>query len=899
MYRCHQEIISIPAYTEVKITPEQRRYFSGESRIQELKFDRRGTRLATRGYDGSVKVWDPTDGQRLFTIAESNSPAAAMAFSPSHDQLAVAYADNTLELWDAGTSARLFSFRLEGETACGLTWSRDGRRLAAIGRREVSVWDATSGDRLGVQSTTQDVISAWWAPDSQRFILQSRTEARLSDPNGKEELGVIRAPDEPGLSLFVDPLARRWVTIDSQGIATLWQDAEHGTRLSAIHGVHWDYTRRVFFSPDAKRFCTGGEGGTARVWDAATGTELFSIPVRVYQARFDPEGKRLATMGGDNTAHVWDLEAKKELLALRGHENLIEAMAINPDGRRLATADREGMVKLWRTHLGREALPERSWLWGVSLSPDGRQIAVSPWGSREFTIWDATSGQRRLTVDTVVQLVTASAFSPDGRRLVTVGHDQTGRVWDTGTGQLLMTLIGHTRFIDRVAWSPSGEWIATVSFDGTTRVWDAHSGRAVHRLSYGNGWVIRVAFSPGADRLTLGYAGEHALRICDAKTGHLLTTWPLRAQPGGFNFSGDGKRLAVPMYNRPVLGFDSGVSGVELWDVDRGRRILALEGHSEVVMEAWVAHADQRIVTCSYELSLRQWESFPWQTEAYPGPTKEPFLDRARNYAQGYWQQRLSTEETPLALVIARPERATLWPPRDAAAEPDQLDLGGHYNALLGSSFVPFGNGAETDNNLSALPCGTVELGGVRFDIRGVIQLRQGGIELMDKAAQVVWEPCPEVLQNIAIGRKVRRLHVLQGTAGSATPGKVIAQWVWHYANHTDRPSPGIALPQVSLTDAGDGKGATSPAKDSRLDVRYGDDVQDWWFQPGEEDKDEPGPGRVVWRGSNPLATSKGYSLRLYLRTWENPRPDEVVQSLDYVSTLTESAPFLIAVTVE
>ena len=110
---------------------------------------------------------------------------------------------------------------------------------------------------------------------------------------------------------------------------------------------------------------------------------------------------------------------------------------------------------------------------------------------------------------------------------------------------------------------------------------------------------------------------------------------------------------------------------------------------------------------------------------------------------------------------------------------------------------------------------------------------------------------------------------------------------------------PGIALPQVSLTDAGDGKGATSPAKDSRLDVRYGDDVQDWWFQPGEEDKDEPGPGRVVWRGSNPLATSKGYSLRLYLRTWENPRPDEVVQSLDYVSTLTESAPFLIAVTVE
>jgi len=55
----------------------------------------------------------------------------------------------------------------------------------------------------------------------------------------------------------------------------------------------------------------------------------------------------------------------------------------------------------------------------------------------------------------------------------------------------------------------------------------------------------------------------------------------------------------------------------------------------------------------------------------------------------------------------------------------------------------------------------------------------------------------------------------------------------------------------------------------------------------------------VVWRGSNPRATEEGQSIRLYLRTWENPRPDVVVESLDYASALAESAPFLIAVTVQ
>jgi hypothetical protein len=189
----------------------------------------------------------------------------------------------------------------------------------------------------------------------------------------------------------------------------------------------------------------------------------------------------------------------------------------------------------------------------------------------------------------------------------------------------------------------------------------------------------------------------------------------------------------------------------------------------------------------------------------------------------------------------------------------------------LGSSFVPFYIGGGPDDDLSALPSGTVALGGVRFDIRGLILLRKGGVERMGKPWQVAWERCPAVVENIAIGRKIRRLHVLHGTAGPETPGKPIARWMWHYA---------------------DGAEETSQ-------VAYGQDVQDWWFKPGEESKDQPGPGRVVWRGSNPRASEEGQSLRLYLRTWENPRPDAVVQSLDYASALTETAPFLIAITLE
>ena len=200
-----------------------------------------------------------------------------------------------------------------------------------------------------------------------------------------------------------------------------------------------------------------------------------------------------------------------------------------------------------------------------------------------------------MTVDTVVQNVSDSAFSPDSRRLVTVGHDKTGRVWDVRTGQLLLTFKGHSRFFWAVDYSPGGESIATGSRDGTTRVWDANTGRELQCLSYGTGWVNYVRFSPegrrlaaagedglalwdlasgqlllrvpgtgrtlrnvvfgpGKDQLTLAYNGEAALRICDARTGRMVGTWKLRGQAGDYSFSPDARRLVVAVSKDNVAG---------------------------------------------------------------------------------------------------------------------------------------------------------------------------------------------------------------------------------------------------------------------------------------------------------------------------------------------------------
>src|SRR5262249_9723152 len=114
---------------------------------------------------------------------------------------------------------------------------------------------------------------------------------------------------------------------------------------------------------------------------------------------------------------------------------------------------------------------------------------------------------------------------------------------------------------------------------------------------------------------------------------------------------------------------------------------------------------------------------------------------------------------------------------------------------------------------------------------------------------------------------KFATLHILHATAYSAIDDDtVIAKYVVHY----DDKSTEI------------------------IEVVYGQDVRDWWCHDGEE---EPSRGKVAWTGTNEAAASLGSSLWLFSRTWKNPKPDRKVVSIDYISTLTAAAPFVVAMT--
>jgi hypothetical protein len=73
--------------------------------------------------------------------------------------------------------------------------------------------------------------------------------------------------------------------------------------------------------------------------------------------------------------------------------------------------------------------------------------------------------------------------------------------------------------------------------------------------------------------------------------------------------------------------------------------------------------------------------------------------------------------------------------------------------------------------------------------------------------------------------------------------------------------------------------------------------VRDWWANPSEPKT--VGTASVVWTGSNAATDAVSASLRLYKRTYENPKPELTIETIDFISTREASAPFLVALTLE
>jgi tRNA A-37 threonylcarbamoyl transferase component Bud32 len=212
-----------------------------------------------------------------------------------------------------------------------------------------------------------------------------------------------------------------------------------------------------------------------------------------------------------------------------------------------------------------------------------------------------------------------------------------------------------------------------------------------------------------------------------------------------------------------------------------------------------------------------------------------------------------------LALLTASSLAASLLkahlkiPTRDPQASRNLIDLTPYYNGSLGENWM---NPRDTRNHLGELPRGVQRLGETEFDLRGLIQVEQ---------------ECrrhPPRVSGIAVGQQCRRLRFLHAACNAALleDGLEIGQYVVHLADGTQY--------QIPLV--------------------LGRELVDWQIQRRNTEAYV-----TAWEGENPWSRQLRKKIRLFKTTWENPRPEVEVRTVDFVAACPGPCPFLVALTAE
>ncbi len=260
--------------------------------------------------------------------------------------------------------------------------------------------------------------------------------------------------------------------------------------LKVLEG-HIGAVQAVSVATNGRQAVSGGDDGSVRLWDLATGECLKILDGymgTVFAVSMTPEGRRAVSGTGEEILHMWDLATGKRLKVLRGR-----------------TFD---------------------WVFAVSITPDGDR-AVSGGGQffqrgdYALHFWDLTTGECLKFLNGHTDDVRTVSITPNGRRAVSGSNDRTLRTWDLVTGSCLKVLEGHTKWVRSVSTTLDGGHAVSGSWDGTLRLWDLATGRCLNVLEGHTDGVNAVSITPDGGRAISG-SEDGSLRLWDLATGGCL-----------------------------------------------------------------------------------------------------------------------------------------------------------------------------------------------------------------------------------------------------------------------------------------------------------------------------------------------------------------------------------------
>ena len=250
-----------------KFQSEDKGELSWGSRVP-MEFTHDGKRLAVGGVDGVVRVWNPLDGQRVWTFAATDTMQGTV------------------------------NGRTVVAPSLGLEFNQSGTLLANIVADKIAIWSTVSGKRIGTFKEGSWGPKLLFIGDSSFIASGDSGLMKIYPRLGAAPIWRIKSPVQRFDVMEPSPDGR-WLVVKSWGdTAYLWSLNE-GQPAQRIAIPGWSgQGAAIAFSPDGATIAMPGGANGLYLWETKTGQPLRSFqkyPMGVQKAWFTPDGRSIVS----------------------------------------------------------------------------------------------------------------------------------------------------------------------------------------------------------------------------------------------------------------------------------------------------------------------------------------------------------------------------------------------------------------------------------------------------------------------------------------------------------------------------------------------------------------------------------------------------------------------------